>query len=126
MIKEEGEKQMQKMIQGWHLINLQIKTQAGAISNVYNVISETLPPILQSLQIITHIIKESCSYGNNDDERKQKENTFISVNDIMNTCNNRLALLTDYQRKLKRLMIKQNDLNLLQGMGIINSTYNDQ
>ena len=125
MIKEGCEKQTQKMIQGWHLINIQIKTQAEAITDMYNVISDALPPILQSIQIITQIIKGRCSNGNNDEERKQEENTFISINDLMNTCNNRLSLLTEYQQKLKLLMIKQNDL-LLQEMEVSNTTSNDQ
>ncbi|CAF2962996.1 unnamed protein product [Rotaria sp. Silwood2] len=123
-IKMECDNQIQKMVQGWQLINLQIKTQAEAISDVYTTVSETLPVIIQSIQTINYVMKEMNGNTINDNERQAKENMFTTINDTINTFNNRLLLLTNHQQKLKTLMDKQNEL-LLRGMNSIDQLSNE-
>jgi hypothetical protein len=123
-LKMECDNQIQRMAQGWQLINLQIKTQAEAISDIYTTVSETLPPIIQSIQIINNTIKETNGNPADDNERIPKENMFTTINDTINSFNNRLLLLTDYQQKLKILLDKQNDL-LLRGMNSMDQLSNE-
>ncbi|CAF4523769.1 unnamed protein product, partial [Rotaria socialis] len=60
-LKTEHETQKQEMTQSWQLINLQFKTQAEAIVDIYTTISEILPPVVQSLQTINQISQEGIS-----------------------------------------------------------------
>jgi hypothetical protein len=123
-LKMDYDNQIQKMVQAWHLINLQIKTQAEAISDVYTTVSDTLPPIIQAIQTINHVMKEMNRNTADDNERQQKERMFTKINDTINIFNNRLSLLTDHYQKLKILMDKQNDL-LLKGMNSMDELSNE-
>ncbi|CAM4839946.1 unnamed protein product [Rotaria magnacalcarata] len=57
--KMKHESQIQKIAQGWKLINLQFKTQAEAIVDIYTTLSEILPPAIQSIQTINHAVSVS-------------------------------------------------------------------
>ncbi|CAF3382710.1 unnamed protein product [Rotaria socialis] len=113
--KMEHESQMQKIAQGWQLINLQFKTQAEAIVDIYTTLSEILPPAIKSIQTINHAVKEFNKFETDENERQRKELTYATINETISSLNNRLYLLTNHQQKLKTLMDKQNDL-LLRGM----------
>ena len=123
-IKMEYDNQIQKMVQGWQLINLQIKTQAEAISDVYATVAETLPSMIQSIQIINQVVKELNGNTTNDNERQARENTITTIDGTINTFNHRLLFLTDHHQKLKMLMNKQNEL-LLKGMNSIDQLPNE-
>ncbi len=109
-VKMECDNQFQKMFQCWQIVNLQIKSQADAITDIYSAVTETLPPITQSIQIIINVMKELNRTTADENERQLKEHTFTTINDTIVTINNRLNLLNDHQRKLKDLMDKQNEL----------------
>ncbi|CAF2035024.1 unnamed protein product [Rotaria magnacalcarata] len=111
----EHETQIQKLAQGWQIINLQFKTQAEAIVEIYTILSEILPPVLQSIQTINHVIKETNKFDTDENERQRKELVYGTINETRSSLNNRLYLLTNHQQKLKALMDQQNDL-LLSGM----------
>jgi hypothetical protein len=84
----ECDNQMQKMVQVWQLINLQIKTQAEVISDVYSTVSDILPPMIHSIQTINHVMKEMNACTADDNERQRKEQMFTTINDTMNAFNN--------------------------------------
>ncbi|CAF2957380.1 unnamed protein product [Rotaria sp. Silwood2] len=122
--KMEHETQMQKLAQGWQLINLQFKTQAEAIVDIYTTLSEILPPVIQSIQTINHAVKETNKFDTDENERQRKEIIYGTINETISSLNNRLYLLTDNQQKLKTLMDKQNDL-LLRGMNTNEQSNNE-
>ena len=109
-IKTKNEKQTQKMTQEWQLFNLQVKTQAEAISDIYTTVAEILPPMIQCIQIMNQVMNEMNSVTGDDKERQARGNMITSVNATINTFNNRLLLLANHQQKLKTTMDKQNEL----------------
>ncbi|CAF4738652.1 unnamed protein product [Rotaria socialis] len=113
-----------KIAQGWQLINLQFKTQAEAIVDIYTTLSEILPPAIKSIQTINHAVKEFNKFETDENERQRKELTYATINETISSLNNRLYLLTNHQQKLKTLMDKQNDL-LLRGMNTNEQTNNE-
>ncbi|CAF2099950.1 unnamed protein product, partial [Rotaria magnacalcarata] len=105
--KMKHEPQIQKIPQGWELINLQFKTQAEAIVDIYTTLSESLPPAIQSIQTINHAMKESNKFETGENERQRKELIYATINETISLLNNRLYLLANHQQKLKTLMDKQ-------------------
>ncbi|CAF3458508.1 unnamed protein product [Rotaria socialis] len=119
-LKTEHETQKQEMTQSWQLINLQFKTQAEAIVDIYTTISEILPPVVQSLQTINQVIEEINRNVIDENERQRKQIIFTTIKETIFSLNSRLCLLTDHQQKLKTLMDKKNNL-LLRGMNPMNT-----
>ncbi|CAF4686198.1 unnamed protein product [Rotaria socialis] len=95
------------MTQSWQLINLQFKTQAEAIVDIYTTISEILPPVVQSLQTINQVIEEINRNVIDENERQRKQIIFTTIKETIFSLNSRLCLLTDHQQKLKTLMDKK-------------------
>ncbi|CAM4980825.1 unnamed protein product [Rotaria socialis] len=106
-LKTEHETQKQEMTQSWQLINLQFKTQAEAIVDIYTTISEILPPVVQSLQTINQVIEEINRNVIDENERQRKQIIFTTIKETIFSLNSRLCLLTDHQQKLKTLMDKK-------------------
>ena len=95
-MKMEHEKQIQKVVQEWQLFNLQIKTEAEAISHIYTTVAGILPPMIQSIQIMNQVMKEMNGDTVNNNERQARENMITTVNATIITFNNRLLLLTNH------------------------------
>lgn len=72
--------------------------------------SETLPPIIQSIQTLSHLIQENNKHITNDNEVHQKATSHNTINETTSALSNRLLLLTDHQQKLKSLMERENEL----------------
>ncbi|CAF1431221.1 unnamed protein product, partial [Didymodactylos carnosus] len=122
--KESYDNQMKRIAQGWQLLNLQIKTQAEAVIDVYTVVCEIVPPITQSIQIVNQVLEKVNCNVNDVNERQQNDQMLTTTNYIINALNDRLQLLTDHHQKLQALMVKQNDL-LLQGMNSLGQSLNE-
>ncbi|CAF3631416.1 unnamed protein product, partial [Rotaria socialis] len=73
-------------------------------------LTETLPPVIQSIQTLNHLIQETSKIITNDKERQQNEITHNAINVTLSAINKRLLLLTDNQMKLKSLMERENEL----------------
>ncbi|CAF2032506.1 unnamed protein product [Rotaria magnacalcarata] len=112
------------MIQGWQLINIQFKTQAEAIDDLYSAVSEILHPMFQSIQALNHAVEEMNIRTRDENETHQRTNTFNTIQETISSLSNRLNLLTNHQQKLKLLMDKENTM-LLEGMNSIDQSYNE-
>ncbi|CAF5020363.1 unnamed protein product, partial [Rotaria socialis] len=73
-------------------------------------LTETLPPVIQSIQTLNHLIQETTKMITNDKKRQQNEITHNAINVTLSAINKRLLLLIDNQMKLKPLMERENEL----------------
>ncbi|CAF4482468.1 unnamed protein product [Didymodactylos carnosus] len=122
--KEYYNIQAKKVAETWKLFNLQIKTQAEAVTDVYTTVCEVLPPVIQSLQILNRILWGMNINVADKDEKKQNDQMLDATNNTISTLSDRLQLLTDHHQKLQDLMSQQNSL-LVQGMNSISQILNE-
>lgn len=111
-IKIEQNKQLKQwnnLIQNSQLVHLQMKTQAEAITNLYEVLNETLTPTINSIQLITNIMTNSNKYITNINDKQENELIFMNLNDNFKTLKRRLHLLHDHYVKVNTLIVKGMD-----------------
>ncbi|CAF1186396.1 unnamed protein product [Adineta ricciae] len=109
-MKMEFDKQTQKMTEEWQLFNLQIKTQSEVMSDMYSNMNEILPPILDSIKIISDVILNINNESINTKEKHTRESLVKSVITTTSTLNDQLLSLDNHHQKLKVIMDKQNEL----------------
>ncbi|CAF1624048.1 unnamed protein product [Rotaria magnacalcarata] len=123
--KAQNEEQFKQITQVCQLINLHFKSQREAITSINNMLADTLPSVVQSIQTLNHLIQENSKIITNDNERQQKEIIHNTINETLSAINKRLLLLTDQQTKLKSLMERENEA-LVRSTDSIFFTYNEQ
>ncbi|UJR18407.1 hypothetical protein I4U23_005312 [Adineta vaga] len=124
-LKAEQEKQTQKMVEEWQLFNLQIKTQAEAMSDMYTNINEIIPPMLQSIEITNQVMEKFNNEMTNKKEKQTRETMIKTIGTTLTMVNNRMLLLENHHLKLKEIMDKQNEL-LMRGMYPNDQSSNEQ